>query len=95
MSDRSFFPIIEHLKSGLSISSHSGCSLSCAYCLLHTGKNDDNYVQFVEGADAIINRLKEPQSLFLNGMTPLFINNRTDPFLPEVEKYTFQILDML
>lgn len=95
MSDKLLLPVIEHLKSGLAISSHMGCTLNCAYCLLYSGSGKGNRVRMVSTADELIRRLKEPDSLFLDGMTPLFINNRTDPFLPEVEKNTFRILDLL
>lgn len=95
MSDKSPFQAIEHLKSGLSLSTQVGCPLSCAYCLLHAGNDKGKAVKTIATADDLVNKLMQPETLFLNGMTPLFINNRTDPFLPEVTEQTFHILDLL
>ena len=95
MSDSRSFQSIEHLKSGLSISTQIGCPLSCDYCLLHAGSDDGNVIKTITTANDLVDKLTQPQTLFLNGMTPLFINNRTDPFLPEVAEHTFHILDQL
>lgn len=95
MSDSCSFQAIEHLKSGLSISTQVGCPLSCAYCLLHAGRDEGNVIKTITTANDLVGKLMQPETLFLNGMTPLFINNRTDPFLPEVAEHTFHILDLL
>lgn len=94
MSDRNF-QTIEHLKSGLSLSSRSGCPLGCAYCLLHAGSAEGRQVRILDTPEALVARLLQPQSLFRNGMTPLFLNNRTDPFLPQAAPDTLRMLELL
>ena len=89
------FQSIEHLKSGLSLSSRSGCPLDCAYCLLHAGDSNGKRVSVLDAPDTLVARLMRPETLFLNGKTPLFLNNRTDPFLPEVVPDTFRMLHLL
>jgi len=95
MSETFAYRAIEHLKSGLSISSHSGCSLNCAYCLLHAGTDGASNIITVASPNELVDQLLQTDTLFFNGMTPLFINNRTDPFLPKVCEHTLQILDLL
>ena len=46
-------------------------------------------------ADNLIKLIKKPDTLFINGITPIFVNNRTDPFLPQVQKETIRILEAL
>lgn len=87
--------MIEHLKSGLSISTHVGCTMSCSYCVLsslHGFKNGPR--QDAQSKD-IVKDLLSGRELFLNGQTPLIINNRTDPMLPTVQSETHALLEAL
>lgn len=87
--------MIEHLKSGLSISTHLGCGLRCSYCILSTMEGFNNGpVLEIEPKDLIYKLLNECD-FYCKNETPIMINNRTDPFLPEVELYTLEILDLL
>lgn len=86
--------MIEHLKSGISISTHLGCGLKCSYCVLATLEG------FNEGAILQIKPKKLVDELLNNkyyekNKTPIMINNRTDPFIKEVIPYTLEILDLL
>ena len=93
MSNKNDLLPLEHLKSGLSISSHSGCTLRCPYCLLYADSSlKADVVQLAE-ADELIKMITHPEALFINGMTPIFVNNRTDPFLPQVQNETIRILE--
>ncbi len=87
--------MIEHLKSGLSISTHFGCGLKCSYCILSTMNGFNNGpVLEIEPKDLIYQLLNECD-FYCKNETPIMINNRTDPFLPSVEPYTLEILDLL
>lgn len=87
--------MIEHLKSGLSISTHIGCTMGCNYCVLSVvggftdGPKQDSF------PEETIEALLSDTSLFLDSKTALFINNRTDPMLPSVEKSTLRLLELL
>lgn len=83
---------IEHLKSGLSISTHWGCNLGCSYCVVNAISNNLPSIQKVSTPQNLVYRLLSGQELFEDGMTPLFINNRTDPFLPNVQNDTVELL---
>jgi len=87
--------MIEHLKSGLSLSSHVGCSMACSYCVLSSLNGFHNGPLPETSPQELIKRLLSGQELFLNGETPLIINNRTDPLLPAVENETYQLLEEL
>lgn len=84
----------EFLKSGLSINTHIGCSLRCAYCVLDNIDNFPQAPEAVEKPDVLIAQL-ENRSLFLENLTPIYVNNRTDPFLPEVIDGTYEVLKLL
>lgn len=87
--------MIEHLKSGISISTHLGCGLRCSYCILATIEEFNNGpILKIEPKDLIYNLLNECE-FYCQNETPIMINNRTDPFLPAVEPYTLEILDLL
>ncbi len=87
--------MIEHLKSGLSVSTHVGCTMSCSYCVL-SGFNDfKNGPQQNALPEHIVESLLSGEELFLNGQTPLIINNRTDPMLSEVQNATYTLLTEL
>lgn len=87
--------MIEHLKSGLSISTHVGCTMGCDYCVLSVVGGFTNGPQTDNSPEAIVDSLLSDNSLFVNGKTALFINNRTDPLLPSVEKSTYKLLELL
>lgn len=87
--------MIEHLKSGLSISTHLGCGLRCSYCILAAMEGFNNGpVLEIEPRNLIYNLLNDCE-FYCKNKTPLMINNRTDPFLPAVVPYTLEILDLL
>ena len=83
---------LEHLKSGLSISTHWGCNLGCSYCVVNAISNNLPSIQKVSTPQSLVYRLLSGHELFEDGMTPLFINNRTDPFLPNVQNDTVELL---
>lgn len=87
--------MIEHLKSGLSISTHMGCGLNCSYCILATMNGFNNGPVLQKEPEILIKELFYNYKYFLENETPLMINNRTDPFLPKVTPYTLKILDLL
>lgn len=87
--------MIEHLKSGLSISTHVGCMMGCRYCVLSKMRDFGDGPVLVRSAHELVAELYNGRSLFCNGITPLMINNRTDPFLPMVEKETMELLELL
>lgn len=87
---------IEYLKSGLSVNTHIGCGLGCTYCVLSTGVNDfPNKSVYVNSPKKIIEKLNDPMTMFVNGLTPIYVNNRTDPFLPNVADSTYELLNLL
>lgn len=84
----------EFLKSGLSINTHIGCSLHCAYCVLD---NIDGFPQKplrIESPKVLVENI-DCGLLYVENLTPIYINNRTDPFLPEVINDTYEILRLL
>lgn len=94
MFEKIKYPIIEHLKSGISVSTHIGCTLGCPYCLLYAGDKEKSIHQIAD-AKKLVEQLELPKALFLNGQTPIIVNNRTDPFLPQVYSSTKELLDKL
>ena len=86
---------IEFLKSGLSVNTHIGCNLGCKYCVLSTsiGKFPKK-PKPVKYPKTIIKYIMNTNSYFVNGYTPIYINNRTDPFLPEVIESTYELLEL-
>ncbi|MCL4362101.1 hypothetical protein M1585_01310 [Candidatus Parvarchaeota archaeon] len=86
---------VEHLKSGLSISTYLGCNLNCSYCILGALGEDTSKPKQIATVEDLENLLFNENSLYLPNRTPLIVNNRTDPFLPEVAETTYDILDML
>lgn len=87
--------MIEHLKSGLSISTHLGCGLRCSYCILATMDGFNNGPVLEVEPKNLIHQLLNECDYYCKNKTPIMINNRTDPFLPAVEPYTLEILDLL
>lgn len=87
--------MIEHLKSGLSISTHVGCQMGCSYCVLSKLESFKTGPQKIIEPQKIVEVLDSESSLFLNGATPLLINNRTDPLLADVLNDTIELLKCL
>ena len=89
---------IEHLKSGLSISTHIGCPLNCEYCVLSMLPQCEKKPKRIAYPHDLVEAIFREETLFLHGYTPLLINNRTDPFLPEVindtEKLLYELADL-
>ena len=86
---------IEHLKSGLAISTHMGCPLGCSYCVLDTIPDYGTGVKRLAAPEDLVKKILDDEVLYLDGMTPIIINNRTDPFLPDVEPDTMVLLQLL
>lgn len=86
--------MVEHLKSGLSISTHVGCQMGCDYCVLSIMGTFSKGPILEDDPESIVNYLLKDDSLFVNGETPLFINNRTDPLVPSVRDYTYRLLEL-
>ena len=86
--------MIEHLKSGLSVSTHIGCPMGCPYCVLSKLDEFKEKPERSMTPEAIIETLKKKGTLFLNGKTPLLVNNRTDPLLPAVLDDTMRLLEL-
>lgn len=81
---------IQYLKSFLSINTHVGCNLGCAYCICHAF-----------GLPTFPRKIIAPEQLmklvfrnkyFIPNITPVGINNKSDPLLPEVKDSTFKVL---
>ena len=87
--------MIEHLKSGLSISTHLGCGLKCSYCVLATMEGFNNGPVLEKKPKDLVYSLLNECEFYCRNETPIMINNRTDPFLPSVEPYTLELLDVL
>lgn len=87
--------MIEHLKSGLSISTHVGCMMGCKYCVLSKMKDFCNGPILVKKPRELVGELYNGRNLFCDGITPIMINNRTDPFLPMVKNDTIELLELL
>lgn len=86
---------IEYLKSGLSVNTHVGCGLGCSYCILTTSINQfPHHPICINSAKTIYEQITSNNSLFVNGLTPVYVNNRTDPFLPSVIEQTYEVLKL-
>lgn len=87
---------IEYLKSGLSINTHIGCNLGCSYCILTTSLNQFPRQPFyIKSPQSLVDAIIGSNALFVNGLTPIYINNRTDPFLPSVMESSYEVLRIL
>lgn len=84
--------LIEYLKSSISISSYSGCTINCKYCILSSLKNRLDVVKVFDEEQLVEDLFQN--KFFVKDFTPVTINNRTDPFLNKIVKEsTFKILD--
>lgn len=86
--------MIMYLKSSLSISSYSGCVINCKYCILSTYR-DNNSINKECDENELCEKLFKSK-FFVKDLTPISINNISDPFLNNIlKKSTFKILDYL
>jgi len=85
-------PPIEYLKSALSVNTALGCSLGCGYCVI--GEIARKSPKRISTPENVVSDLVENR-LFIPDITPLAINNKTDPFLGFVKEDTFRILELL
>jgi DNA repair photolyase len=83
---------IDYLKSALSVSTFVGCPLNCKYCIV--GEISEKKAKRISSPEKIITQLLD-HSFFIKNITPLMINNKTDPLLPQVKEDTFKILKLL
>ncbi len=88
--------VVEYRKSGLSLNHIQGCPLDCAYCIRHTyGLWDQRQPRAVLSDEEAVEQLIGHR-YFMPHVTPLQLFNRaTDPFLPQVKKHTFAVVDNL
>jgi DNA repair photolyase len=88
--------VIEYRKSGLSLNHIQGCPLDCAYCIRHTyGLWDQRQPRALMSDAEAVERLVSHR-YFQAHLTPLQLFNRaTDPFLPNVRRHTFAVLEDL
>lgn len=87
--------MVEHLKSGLSLNTHFGCPLKCKYCILSNIDGHSGKPNMCATPQKLIDIVTSTNFLCDNNLTPLYINNRTDPFLPEVQESTYALLELL
>lgn len=86
-------PPIEYLKSALSISTVIGCPLRCEYCVI--GEIiEEMSPKKVTTPEKLIENLRNYR-FFISNVTPLVINNKTDPLFGQTKSDTFEILRLL
>ncbi len=83
---------VEYLKSSLSISNYVVCGLGCKYCSVQEFASS-RVNKIMEAEEAFEKLIENP--LFFKDYTPITINNRTDPMLPQVKNDTFKIIKLL
>ncbi len=81
---------IQYLKSFLSINTHVGCNLGCVYCVCHAFGLPD-FPQKVATPKQLMGLLLN-NKYFIPNITPIAINNKSDPLLPGVKESTFEVL---
>lgn len=82
---------IEYLKSGISVSTDSGCHIGCKYCIVSEFSQGLSLVHM--SPEYIVDEMcKYP---LYNEFAPIIINNRTDPFLATAKDNTFRLLEIL
>ena len=84
--------VIEYQKCWLCINPVMGCPLGCAYCILEN-RNFEG-VRVVSSALDAVNALTANR-YFIPHVTPLTVNNYTDPFLKNSRLTTLEILESL
>ena len=87
--------MIDYLKSSISISTYTGCTNDCLYCIVGGIKKDLRKIERIQTEDEAINNLLNYQ-FFIKDISVISINNRTDPFLNvEISNSTLLILKKL
>lgn len=82
---------IEYLKSGISVSTDSGCNIGCKYCIVSEFSHGRSLIR--QSPEYIADEIcRYP---LYNEYTPIIINNRTDPFLVAAKHNTFKLLEIL
>lgn len=81
------------MKSALSINTFLGCTLGCRYCVVKYAL-DDYTKKRISNPDELFSELITHR-FFCPDKTLLVINNKTDPFLPEVRQDTFRIVQRI
>ncbi|MRG27782.1 hypothetical protein [Laceyella tengchongensis] len=84
---------IEYLKTSISINSFVGCYLGCEYCILYSLEFPSKPLKIMDEEDAVMQLLAHKYFTF--GLTPISINNKSDPLLKEVKDSTFKIMKVL
>jgi len=83
---------VDYLKSALSINTTLGCSLNCKYCIV--SEISEKVPKRISTPEKVVTELLS-HKFFIKDLTPIVINNKTDPLLPSVKKDTFKILRLL
>ena len=83
---------IQYLKSFLSINTHVGCNLGCAYCICHAFGLPTSPQKITTPKQLM--KLLFKNKYFLPNVTPIAINNKSDPLLPEVKDSTLEVLKL-
>lgn len=83
-----------YLKSSISISAYSGCTINCKYCILSTYRKN-NHIEKIINEEDLCNNLFASKYFVVN-KTVISVNNVSDPFLNDILKQsTYKILDIL
>lgn len=84
---------IEYLKTSISINAYVGCYLGCEYCILSSLEFPSRPLKIIDEEAAVMQLLAH--KYFTRGLTPISINNKSDPLLKEVKESTFKIMKVL
>lgn len=82
---------IEYLKSGISVSTDSGCNIGCKYCIV--GEFTAGQAPIKLSPSYIADEICKYR--LYNKFAPIIINNRTDPCLCGAKANTFKLLEIL
>ncbi|SDT35839.1 DNA repair photolyase [Paenibacillaceae bacterium GAS479] len=84
---------IEYLKTSITINSYIGCNLGCEYCILSSLEFPEKAMKIYDEASVVEQLLIH--KYFTRDLTPISVNNKSDPLLPEVKQSTFRIFKIL
>jgi DNA repair photolyase len=84
---------IEYLKTSITINSYIGCNLGCEYCILSSLEFPEKPLKIMN-ENSLVEQLYSHKYFTLN-LTPISVNNKSDPLLPEVKQSTFKIFKLL
>ncbi|WNQ09658.1 hypothetical protein MJA45_18760 [Paenibacillus aurantius] len=84
---------IEYLKTSISINAYVGCYLGCEYCILSSLEFPERPLKIFD-EESLVEQLLQNQ-YFTHDITPISINNKSDPLLREVKQSTMNILKIL